>query len=323
MNVLKLPQRGRLLSGGSATALPTPFHEDQIDREALARLCERQIDRGTTALVVCGSTGEAASLRPQEYRQAIEVVIEAASGCVPVMAGCGALSTQAATELAAIAAQAGAAAVLCAPPPYVKPTQDGIIGHVTAVRNAADLPVMVYDVPGRSGVSIADTTLARLFERGLVFGLKDATADLARPPRLRALCGNDFLQMSGDDGTAAAYRAAGGDGCVSVVANVAPGLCSLLHRSWDSGDLPTFAYVRDWLAEVSDLLFLESNPIPLKAALFTLGLMQPGVRLPLTSASRGTYQRLAAPIEALTAVEEAMLERRWRASASVGLIASG
>ena len=316
MNILRMPARGRPLSGGSATALPTPFHDDRIDGEALAQLCERQIDRGTTALLVCGSTGEAASLLPREHRQAVEIVVEAAGGRVPVLAGCGALSTRAATELAAIAAQAGAAAILCAPPPYVKPTQDGIIGHVTAVRNASGLPIMMYDVPGRSGVGIADTTLARLFEQGLVFGVKDATADLARPTRLRALCGSELLQMSGDDGTAAAYRAAGGDGCVSVIANVAPGLCSLLHRSWESGDLATFAYTRDWLSEISDLLLIESNPIPLKAALFTLGLAEAGVRLPLTSASRETYQRLAAPMAALTAMEEALVARRGCAIAS-------
>lgn len=310
MNVLTMIPRGRNMVGGSATALPTPFREDRIDREGLARLCERQIARGTATLVVCGSTGEAASLRPEEYRLAIQVVVEAADGRVPVMAGCAALSTAGAAELAAIAAQSGAAALLCAPTPYVKPTQEGIVGHVTSVRNASGLPIMMYDVPGRTGVSIANATLARLFECDLVFGLKDATADLARPTRLRALCGSGFLQMSGDDATAAAYRAAGGDGCVSVTANVAPGLCNLMHRSWEGGDLSTFATVRDWLAEVSDLLFIESNPIPLKAALFEIGLVEADVRLPLTSASRDTFKRLAEPITALTAMEEALVARR-------------
>jgi 4-hydroxy-tetrahydrodipicolinate synthase len=315
MNVLTMTPRGRMPIGGSATALPTPFRDDRIDREGLARLCERQIERGTTTLVVCGSTGEAASLRQEEYRLAIEIVVEAAAGRVPVMAGCGALSTDGAAELAAIATQTGAAALLCAPPPYVKPTQDGIVGHVIAVRNASGLPIMMYDVPGRTCIGIANTTLARLFERGLAFGLKDATADLARPPRLRGLCGDGFLQMSGDDATAAAYRAAGGHGCVSVTANIAPGLCSLMHRSWDAGDLPTFGNVRDWLAEVSELLFLESNPIPVKAALYELGLTETGVRLPLTSASRETYRMLAEPIAALTAMEEALVARRGLALA--------
>jgi 4-hydroxy-tetrahydrodipicolinate synthase len=310
MTVLTMTRRGKIPVGGSAVALPTPFHDDCIDQDSLARLCERQIERGTTTLVACGSTGEAASLRPDEYRLAIQVVVEAAAGRVPVMAGCGALATAGAAELAAIAAQAGVAALLCAPPPYVKPTQEGIIGHVAAVRNASGLPIMMYDVPGRTGVSIANTTLAHLFQRGLVFGLKDATADLARPTRLRALCGDGFLQMSGDDASAAAYRAAGGDGCVSVTANIAPGICSLLHRSWDAGDLPGFASARDWLAEANDLLFIESNPIPVKAALYTLALIGDGVRLPLTSATQETYRRLAEPIAALTAMEEALVARR-------------
>lgn len=310
MNILTMTPRGRLITGGSATALPTPFHDDRIDCETLAALCERQIDRGTTALVVCGSTGEAASMDLEEHRLAIQVVVEAAAGRVPVMAGCSALSTQGAAELATIAARSGASALLCAPPPYVKPTQDGIIGHVTAVRNASGLPIMMYDVPGRTGICIANTTLARLFERGLIFGFKDATADLARPPRLRSLCGSSFLQMSGDDATAAAFRAAGGDGCVSVTANIVPKLCSLMHRSWDIGDLATFANMRDCLADLSDLLFVESNPIPVKGVLFTLGLLEAGVRLPLTSATQETYRRLAEPISAVMAIEEALVARR-------------
>ena len=181
-----------LLSGGSFTALPTPFHAGAIDRDSLARLCERQIDRGTAALVVCGSTGEAASLRPEEHRLAIRVVVEAAAGRVPVMAGCGALSTDTAVELAVAAVHCGASALLCAPPSYVKPTQEGIIGHLKAVQGVAQLPVMIYDVPSRTGVSIANDTLACLYEAGVVFGLKDATADLARPPRLRGAVRREF-----------------------------------------------------------------------------------------------------------------------------------
>lgn len=310
MNILTMTPRNRMIAAGSATALPTPFHDDHIDRDSLVALCERQIDRGTTTLVVCGSTGEAASLDLEEYRLVIQVVVKAAAGRVPVMAGCGALSTQAAAERATTAAQSGASALLCAPTPYVRPTQEGIIGHVTAVRNASGLPIMMYDVPGRTGVSIANATLARLFEHGLIFGLKDATADLARPARLRSLCGSGFLQMSGDDATAAAFRAAGGDGCVSVTANIVPGLCSLMHRSWNSGDLATFANVRDWLVDLSDLLFIESNPIPVKAALFMLGLVEAGVRLPLTSATQETHRRLAEPISAVLAMEEALVARR-------------
>ncbi len=295
-----------LLSGGSFAALPTPFHEGNIDTDCLARLCERQIDRGTAGLVVCGSTGEAASLRQKEHKLAIRVVAEAAAGRVPLIAGCGALSTEMALELAVVAIQNGATALLCAPPPYVKPTQDGIIAHMKAIQRVAQLPLMIYDVPGRTGVSIGNETLARLYETGVVFGLKDATANLARPPRLRALCGENLLQMSGDDATSAAYRAAGGHGCVSVTANVAPALCAHMHRSWEAGDLSAFAMARDSLAELSDMLFIESNPIPLKAALSALGLLEAGVRLPLTAPSRETFERLAIPLAAVISIEEAL-----------------
>ena len=298
------PCRG-LMSGGSFTALPTPFNAGNIDVDSLARLCERQIDRGTAALVACGSTGEAGSLLPDEYRLAIRVVVDTAAGRVPVIAGCSAQSTDVAIERAIDAVANGATALLCAPPAYVKPTQDGIIRHLEAIQEAAKLPVLAYDVPSRTGVSIADETLVRLCERGIVFGLKDATADLSRPPRLRARCGDRFLQMSGDDATSAAYRAAGGHGCISVTANVAPALCSLMHRSWEDCNLMAFGIVRDQLADLSDLLFLESNPIPIKAALSLLGLIKAELRLPLTSPRRETLERLEKPLASVMALEEA------------------
>ena len=294
-----------ILSGGSCTALPTPFDAGTIDVDSLARLCERQIDRGTAALVVCGSTGEAASLRPDEHRLAIRVVVEAAAGRVPVIAGCSSPSTGSAIDRAIDAVENGATALLCAPPAYVKPTQDGIVGHFAAIQQAAQLPMLAYDVPSRTGVSIADATLVRLYEQGIVFGFKDATADLSRPPRLRALCGADFLQLTGDDATSAAYRAAGGHGCISVTANVAPALCHRMHQSWDDCNLKVFGTVRDQLAELSDLLFLESNPIPLKAALSLVGLIKAELRLPLTYPRRETLERLEKPLAAIMTLEEA------------------
>jgi 4-hydroxy-tetrahydrodipicolinate synthase len=301
---------------GSATALATPFLNGEIDESCLVRLCERQIDRGTTALVVCGSTGEAAALRPEEHALVVRVAVMAAAGRVPVIAGCGASSTAGAAELAGAATRNGADGLLCAPPPYVRPTQDGIVGHLRMVRNASDLPVMLYDVPGRTGVAVGNDTVARLFAQGLIFGIKDATADLARPARLRSLCGHDFVQMTGDDSTAGAYRAMGGHGCISVIANIAPTLCSLLHRSWDGGDLAAFVNTRDRLAQMSDLLFSESNPIPLKAAMSMLGLCDAELRLPLTPASHATRDRLAVPLATLASLEEALAARARYALAS-------
>jgi 4-hydroxy-tetrahydrodipicolinate synthase len=277
---------------GSLTALVTPFKDTQLDVPALARLAARQIAHGTTGLVVCGSTGEAQSLSTAEFTRAIAVVAEVAAGKTPVIAGCTASSTTMALALAQAAVHAGADALLCAVPPYVKPTQDGIVAHIRAIAHCADLPVVLYDVPSRSGVAIADETVARLFEAELIFALKDATADLSRPPRLRALCGDGLIQLSGDDATTAGYRAMGGDGSISVTANVTPAVCAILHRAWDSGDRSTFAAVRDLLHPLHAALFAESNPIPVKAALSQLGLCADDVRLPLTRATPATHERL-------------------------------
>ena len=289
---------------GSIVALATPFRNHAIDADALAMLCERQITRGTAALLACGSTGEVSSVSMAEYFETVRFVVEASGGRVPVIAGCGASATDGAVECARLAAAAGADALLAAPPAYVKPTQDGILAHIRAVAHATSLPIMLYDVPGRTGAAVTDETIARLFERSLIVAVKDATADLSRPPRLRTLCGEGLLQMSGDDATAAAYRAMGGAGCVSVTANVTPALCAAMHRAWTSGHLTRFAALRDLLAELHQALFLESNPIPLKAALAMLRLCEPNLRLPLTTASRSTRERLAAALAWIVSNEE-------------------
>jgi 4-hydroxy-tetrahydrodipicolinate synthase len=302
--------------GGSMTALATPFKDGTIDQAAFVRLCQRQIARGTTALVVCGSTGEAAALQLDEYVSLIRLAVATAKFQVPVVAGCGGPSTDAAATAAALAAKSGAAALLCAPTPYVKPSQDGIIAHMRTLAHVSDLPLIVYDVPSRAGVAIADETVARLFERGLAVGIKDATADLSRPPRLRARCGPDFIQLSGDDATAAAYRAAGGDGCISVTANLVPSLCALLHRSWEDGDLASFAGIRDLLAPLHDALFTESNPVPLKAALSILNLAEAEVRLPLLRAGEPTRERLVDLLDRIISREEWMASHPRYALAS-------
>jgi 4-hydroxy-tetrahydrodipicolinate synthase len=289
---------------GSMTALATPFADGAIDSSAFVRLCQRQLTRGTTALVVCGSTGEAASLALDEYVTLIRLAVATAKGRVPVIAGCGGPSTDAAATAAALAAKSGASALLCAPTPYVKPSQEGIIAHMRTLAHVSDLPLIIYDVPSRAGVPITDETAFTLFQRGLTVGIKDATADLARPPRLRALCGPDFVQLSGDDATAAAYRAAGGHGCISVTANLTPSLCAALHRAWDDGNLASFADIRDLLAPLHDALFAESNPVPLKAALSIIDLADAEVRLPLLRAIEPTRDRLAGLLRHIIGREE-------------------
>jgi len=302
--------------GGSLTALATPFRDTRVDWDALSRLSERQIDRGTAALIVCGSTGEAAALTQSEYARAVHAVAEVAKGRVPVIAGCTALSTAAAIALGIEATAAGADALLCAVPPYVKPSQEGIFAHIRAIGHATDLPVVLYDVPSRSGVAISDDTVARLHDAELIVGLKDATADLSRPTRLRARCGDDFMQWSGDDATAPAYRAMGGLGCISVTANVAPALCALLHQAWDNGDLRRFAALRDLLDPLHAALFVESNPIPVKAALANLGLCSSEVRLPLTRAGSATGKKLLAVMAPVMQAEEHAARRPALALAS-------
>jgi 4-hydroxy-tetrahydrodipicolinate synthase len=306
----------RLVLSGSMTALATPFKDGVIDEPAFVSLCQRQVARGTTALIVCGSTGEAAALNPEEQAALIRLAVTAVAGQVPVIAGCGGLSTKAAATSACLAASSGAAALLCAPTPYVKPSQQGIIAHMRTLAHASDLPLIVYDVPSRAGVAIKDETIASLFERGLTIGVKDATADLGRPPRLRALCGPELTQLSGDDATAAAYRAAGGHGCISVTANLVPSLCAALHLAWDSSDLLTFARTRDLLAPLHDALFVESKPVPLKAALAMLNLTTGEVRLPLIRATDPTTDKLSDILSQVMSREEWTTSHRRYALAS-------
>lgn len=290
--------------GGSLTALVTPFRDACVDWKALWHLTERQIERGTSALVVCGSTGEAASLMLSEYSRAVRTVAEVSAGRAPILVGCTALATATAVAMASEAAAAGADALLCAVPPYVKPAQCGIIAHIRTIAHSTDLPIVLYDVPSRSGTPISDDTIARLYDAQLIVGLKDATADLSRPTRLAARCGSAFLQWSGDDATSPAHRAMGGIGCISVTANVAPALCALLHRSWVDGDLSRFAALRDVLDPLHAALFGESNPIPVKSALAGLGLCSDEVRLPLTRAGLATQERLLAVMPSVMLAEE-------------------
>jgi 4-hydroxy-tetrahydrodipicolinate synthase len=297
----------RLVLRGSMVALPTPFRGNEIDAEAFVRLCERQMAHGTTGLIVCGSTGEAPALRPEEQADLVALAVAVSKGRVPVIAGCGGPNTEAAGVVARLAARMRADALLCAPTPYVKPSQEGIAAHIRCLAQLSGLPIVLYDVPGRAGVAIRDETVAALFEHGFIDGLKDATADLGRPPRLRALCGDGLAQLSGDDATAAAYRAAGGHGCISVTANLVPDLCAALHAAWEQRDIDSFARLRDRLAPLHDALFTESNPVPLKAALSLLGLASADVRLPLTKACEATRWRLDHLLRQLVAREDTLV----------------
>lgn len=289
---------------GVGAALPTPYRFGRVDFDGFARLCERLIDRGVGSLVPCGTTGEAALLTMAEQRQLIETALSVSRSRVPVIAGAGSNNTATAVELAVSAEQAGAQALLCATPAYLKPTQVGVIAHFRAIHDAVRIPVILYDVPSRTACPLNDLSIKRLSSLPRIVGLKDATADVPRVARLRRRLGREFLLLSGDDGTQSAFRAAGGDGCISVTANVVPALCAALHRAHDRSRFDEVQRLSCILRPLHAALFLEPNPIPLKRALYRLKLIEDGLRLPLTPLTPAADRHLAAVLERIMPAEQ-------------------
>ncbi|MDR6770627.1 4-hydroxy-tetrahydrodipicolinate synthase [Azospirillum sp. BE72] len=270
---------------GSIVALLTPFKGGKVDEKAFQSFVEWQVAQGTHGLVPCGTTGESPTLSHEEHNRVVELCIEAAGGKVPVMAGTGSNSTDEAIALTRHAKQAGAQAALVVTPYYNKPSQEGLYQHFKAIHDAADLPIFIYNIPGRSVVDMSVATMARLAKLPNIVGVKDATADLSRPSRLLQEVGPDFIQLSGEDATALAFNAQGGVGCISVTANVAPALCSAMQTAWAKGDLKEAFRLRDVLSPLHDSMFVETSPAPVKFAASLLGLGSDEVRLPLVPAS--------------------------------------
>ena len=267
---------------GSCTALVTPFKNGAVDADSFCKLVDFQIDNGTAGLVPVGTTGESPTLSHEEHDLVVELCIKQAAGRVPVIAGAGSNSTAEAVRLAEHAATAGADAVLIVSPYYNKPTQAGLYAHFAAVAAAVDVPVIVYDIPGRSIVRVNDDTLARLAsDFANIFGIKDATADLVRPTAVQNLLGNDFTQLSGEDATALPYLAAGGHGCISVTANIAPKLLSEMHAAWWASDIKTAQTIHQKLLPLHNAMFCEASPGPVKYAASLLGICAAETRLPL------------------------------------------
>ena len=267
---------------GSCTALVTPFKNGAVDGDSFCKLVDFQIDNGTAGLVPVGTTGESPTLSHEEHDLVVELCIKQAAGRVPVIAGAGSNSTAEAVRLAEHAATAGADAVLIVSPYYNKPTQAGLYAHFAAVAAAVDVPVIVYDIPGRSIVRVNDDTLARLAsDFANISGIKDATADLVRPTAVQNLLGNDFTQLSGEDATALPYVAAGGHGCISVTANIAPKLLSEMHAAWWAGDIKTAQTIHQKLLPLHNAMFCEASPGPVKYAASLLGICAAETRLPL------------------------------------------
>ena len=285
---------------GSITALITPFKNGAVDEAALAVLVERQIAAGTHGLVPCGTTGESPTLSHAEHERVVELCIEAAAGRVPVIAGAGSNSTAEALAFTAHAKKAGADAALHVTPYYNKPTQAGLIAHFTALNDAADgLPLLIYNIPGRSVIDMSVETMGQLAKLENIVGVKDATADLARVSAHRIACGEDFVQLSGEDATALGYMAQGGHGCISVASNVAPELCAALQNACLAGDFATALALQDKLMPLFDALFCETSPSPVKYAMAQLGLCDEEIRLPLLPASAAARAQVDAALAGL------------------------
>jgi 4-hydroxy-tetrahydrodipicolinate synthase len=262
---------------GYAPALPTPFDQDgNVNRAALEAVCERQIQEGATALVVCGTTGEAPTLTRAEHYAIICIAVGVAQGRVPVIAGAGSNSTGQTIELARDAEAAGADAVLSVVPYYNKPMQAGMYAHFHAIAGAIGLPIILHDIPSRTVCGLADDTVAHLAECPKFIGFKDATGDVKRPLRLRSRLGPEFRLLSGDDATALAFIGQGGNGCISVTSNVAPGLCRAMYLASKQGQPSRAHHLGTVVARLNSALFVESNPVHVKYALSSMKLMSPG-----------------------------------------------
>ena len=270
-----------MLFHSSCTALLTPFKDNKIDLDSYRNLIDFQIENGTHGLVPVGTTGESPTLSHEEHKKLVEVCVEQSNGRIPVIAGAGSNSTSEAVDFVQHACAAGADGILVVTPYYNKPTQSGLLAHYKELIKNSNKPIIIYDIPGRSVIKMSDDTMNELAKDELIVGVKDATADLARPTRLQNMIGDDFIQLSGEDGTALAYLAAGGHGCISVTANIAPNLLSRMHNAWKQGDITTAQEINKKLMPLHDALFCETSPGPLKYAASLLGLCSSQARLPI------------------------------------------
>ena len=285
---------------GSLVATITPMRADgSFDEKAYAAFIDWQINEGTHGLVPVGTTGESPTLSHAEHKRVVEIAVEVARGRVPVIAGAGSNSTAEAIDLARHAKSAGADATLVVTPYYNKPTQEGMYLHFTAIADAVDLPLIIYNIPPRSVIDMSVETMARLAKHPNIVGVKDATANLARPLHTMRACGPAFCQLSGEDHTAIPFLAAGGVGCISVTANVAPRLCSEMQTAWQEGRVNDAMAIQNRLLPLHDALFAETSPGPVKFAASLLGRTTDTCRLPLAPVAETTRTRVR---EAMTEV---------------------
>jgi 4-hydroxy-tetrahydrodipicolinate synthase len=280
---------------GSFVALITPMRDDgSVDEKAYAEFVDWQIREGTHGVVPVGTTGESPTLSHDEHRRVTEIATSVAKGRVPVIAGAGSNSTEEAIALTRHAKEAGADAALIVTPYYNKPTQEGLYLHYSAIADAVDLPIIIYNIPGRCVIDMSVETMARLAKHKNIVGVKDSTGSLARPLHQRRECGPDFCQLSGEDHLAVAFLAAGGHGCISVTANLAPRLCSDMHTAWMEGRVKDAMAIQNRLVPLHDAMFSETSPGPVKYAASLLGKTSERCRLPLAPLMDGTRAKVKA-----------------------------
>lgn len=273
---------------GSMPALVTPFSNGELDLDTLKRLVEWHIDQGSTALVPVGTTGESPTLTHEEHETVIAEVVKIAAGRVPVIAGAGSNNTVEGKRFVQFAAEVGADAALVVTPYYNRPTQRGLIAHFTELHDCADIPIVIYNIPGRSVIDMTPATMGELAKLERIIGVKDATGDIARVSQQRASCGADFIQLSGEDATALGFNAHGGVGCISVTANVAPKLCAEFQAATLAGDYAKALEYQDKLMPLHEAIFIEPGLVGAKYGLSKLDLCSEEVRLPLTGLEDST-----------------------------------
>lgn len=278
---------------GSITALITPMRDGAVDEKAFASFVEWQISEGTHGLVPVGTTGESPTVSHEEHNRIVEICVEVANGRVPVLAGAGSNSTAEAVSLAQHAEKSGASAVLSVVPYYNKPNQEGLFQHFSAVAQAVEIPVILYSVPGRTTVDLTVDTIVRLREaHANIAGVKDATGNMERASMQRVRLGSDFILLSGDDSSALGFNAHGGNGCISVTANVAPRLCAQMQELSLAGDFAGARAINEKLAYLHKDLFMEPNPSPAKYVANKLNLCANEMRLPLVPVSKSTQDAM-------------------------------
>jgi len=279
---------------GSMPALVTPFKNGAVDLDTLKKLVEWHIDQGSHGLVPVGTTGESPTLTYEEHELVVAEVVKAAAGRIPVIAGAGSNNTTESMHFMRHAKEVGAAAALVVTPYYNKPTQDGLYAHFKTLHDSVDLPIVIYNIPGRSVVDMTPATMGALAQLPRIVGVKDATGDLARVCAQRITCGKDFLQISGEDATAHGFNAQGGVGCISVTANLAPALCAQLQNATLAGDFKTALEIQDRLMPLHQAIFTEPGLVGVKYAMSLLDLCSAEVRLPLTPLTDGTKEKVKA-----------------------------